>query len=216
MQALLIKIKEQDFYLHPNKAIFWVQERILLLADLHLGKAKHFRKAGFPVPSDVSNENWDRLLGLILAYKPDRILFLGDLFHSDYNTEWEDLKALIQQFSNISFELVPGNHDILAESDYKNAGLITTPEILPIGPFLMSHHPLEVIPKDQYNLSGHIHPCVFLSGNGRQSLKLPCFYFGKQQGILPAFGAFTGMAKIQAKAEDDIYVIVSDKVMQVR
>ncbi|HNU41619.1 MAG TPA: phosphoesterase, partial [Cyclobacteriaceae bacterium] len=68
-------------------------------------------------------------------------------------------------------------------------------------------------PEGVYNLSGHIHPAVRLKGTGRQSVMLPCFYFGKQQGILPAFGSFTGMARIVPKKEDRIFVIAENKVI---
>jgi hypothetical protein len=52
-------------------------------------------------------------------------------------------------------------------------------------------------------------------GKGRQAITLPCFYFGKQQGLLPAFGAFTGIARIRPKKNDRVYVIAENKVMAV-
>jgi uncharacterized protein len=64
-----------------------------------------------------------------------------------------------------------------------------------------------------YNLAGHIHPGVSLRGKGRQSLTLPCFYFGRHQALLPAFGVFTGLARIKPVKEDKVFVIVEDKIM---
>ena len=67
----------------------------------------------------------------------------------------------------------------------------------------------------QYNLSGHLHPGVNLRGKARQSVTLPCFYFGEQAGLLPAFGTFTGIARIQPKKNDKVFAIVEDKVIAV-
>ena len=82
-------------------------------------------------------------------------------------------------------------------------------------PFLLSHHPMKEVPEGQYNLAGHIHPCVYLSGQGRQRTRLACFYFGEQQGILPAFGTFTGMASLQVKRGEQVYVIAENSVIEV-
>lgn len=187
---------------------------MLLLADLHLGKTAHFRKAGIAVPSAAAQSNWDRLYSLLLDYKPQKVVFLGDLFHSSYNPVWEDVGIMTVQFKYTQFLLIQGNHDILAKADYEQAGLSVYPS-LEIGPFLFTHEPLEESSSEQYNLAGHIHPCVHLRGNGRQRLRLPCFYFGKNGGLLPAFGAFTGMAGIQPKDGEEVYVVAEDCVLKV-
>ncbi|MDX1672145.1 MAG: hypothetical protein R3211_07370 [Balneolaceae bacterium] len=67
-----------------------------------------------------------------------------------------------------------------------------------------------------YLLSGHIHPAVKLRGKARQSMKLPCFYFGKQQGVLPAFGHFTGTHVIKPQPDDRVYAIVNQRVVPIK
>ena len=52
-------------------------------------------------------------------------------------------------------------------------------------------------------------------GMGRQQVTLPCFYFGAGHGLLPAFGAFTGLGLIQLKSTDAVYVIAENEVIQV-
>jgi DNA ligase-associated metallophosphoesterase len=209
----IIQCQGQTFHLHPFRALYWEEASTLLLADLHLGKAAHFRRAGIPVPRGVSDENWDRLLSLLVDFTPKKVLFLGDLFHSDYNPEWESLGQLKAQFEEISFSLVLGNHDRLDRRHYEAARLQIYEEPLAWGPFLFSHHPLEAIPAEKYNLAGHIHPCVRLRGAGRQWLRLPCFYFGERKGILPAFGAFTGLGDIEVQNGDRVFVIAEDRVV---
>ncbi|MEM8523428.1 MAG: ligase-associated DNA damage response endonuclease PdeM [Bacteroidota bacterium] len=210
---MLFQFHQQNFHLHAYKAIYWQEEEALLIADLHLGKVKHFRKSGFAVPTSASNENWDKLISLLLEFHPKRVIFLGDLFHSEYNDIWEELGNLIQQFSSIRFILVKGNHDILSEENYQSAGLEVCDELL-LQNFLLTHHPQE---EDalHYNLAGHIHPSVRLKGSGKQYMRLPCFYFGQRNGILPAFGSFTGTATVQPKKQDRIFVVVEDEVIEV-
>ncbi len=215
MESSTFQLAGQTLRLHPFRAAYWVEAGTLLLADLHLGKAAHFRRNGLAVPNGVSEGNWDRLLSLLVDFRPARVLFLGDLFHSEYNAEWESLADLIRQFDSVAFELSPGNHDILAEEVYTRAGLIVRPEEYREGPFLFSHHPLPVVPEDAYNLAGHVHPGVFLRGRGRQRLRLPCFYFGKRQGLLPAFGAFTGLGPVAVRNGDRVFVIADDRVIGV-
>lgn len=210
-----VQIAGQQLWLHPFRAIYWPAAGALLLADLHLGKAAHFRREGIAVPAAVSQENWDRLSSLLLDFRPQRVLLLGDLFHSDYNREWEDFQQLTELFPAIAFELIVGNHDLLPQHIYASAGLAVHQEPLACAPFLLSHHPMETVPEGWYNLAGHIHPCVHLQGNGRQRHRLPCFWFGKHQGVLPAFGAFTGMAAVQPKAGDEVFVLAGDEVIAV-
>ena len=62
---------------------------------------------------------------------------------------------------------------------------------------------------------GHLHPGVKLKGDGLQRLKLPCFYHTKNQLILPAFGAFTGLHILHPKEEDLIYVTTGKEVIEI-
>ena len=116
-------LKGQNFQLHPFKGIYWQEEKTLLIADLHLGKANHFRKAGIPVPIDVKQSNYDKFTALLLDFSPAKVLILGDLFHSDFNQSWQDMIDIIEQFKHIKFELVIGNHDIMELKRYKEAKL---------------------------------------------------------------------------------------------
>lgn len=198
----------------PQRMLFWEAQSMLIIADLHLGKVNHFRKAGIAVPVKANEKNLEELVSSIQQTSPRRVVFLGDLFHSHYNEEWEALGQLIKHFASISFELVVGNHDVLSDYQYQKHGILLR-DALWIHPFLLTHHPLENYVGDLYNLAGHIHPGARLVGKGRQSMTLPCFYFGKHQGLLPAFGAFTGLARIAPKKEDQVFVIVENKIVSV-
>ncbi len=209
------KINGEIVRLMPQKVLFLPEHKILLVADIHFGKINHFRKSGIPVPHIANEQNTATLIEVINKTNPDRVIFLGDLFHSHYNEEWETVGQIRKHFSECSFELVLGNHDILTLQQYKRHSIQVLENQLIIGQWLLTHEPLVTIPENLYNLSGHIHPGVRLKGAGRQSILLPCFYFGSQQGILPAFGSFTGLAKIIPKKGDSTFVVAENKIIDV-
>jgi DNA ligase-associated metallophosphoesterase len=208
-----VVIKGEEFELWPERAVYWKRINTLLLADLHIGKVNHFRKAGIAVPSKANDKNIENLVGLIQQLKPERVICLGDLFHSHYNPEWEVFGEIVKHFKPISFELVLGNHDIMSDHQYERKGIRVHDELLLDG-FIFTHHPLESIAEGQYNIAGHIHPGIHLRGKGRQELTLPCFYFGGRQGLLPAFGAFTGLARIYPKKGEQVFAIAEDSVIE--
>ncbi|MBX7127682.1 MAG: ligase-associated DNA damage response endonuclease PdeM [Cyclobacteriaceae bacterium] len=212
--VVAFSLSGMDVRLLPQKALLIPDLGTLLIADLHLGKVNHFRKAGLPVPAAANEQNSAQLIDLIRSTQARRVIFLGDLFHSHYNPEWEVLGQICNHFSAVKFELVPGNHDIMSELQYERHGIILQPTIMPLGPFLLTHDAPE--PMDGgYVLSGHVHPGIRLRGRGRQALTFPCFHFGKRQGLLPSFGAFTGMKVILPEKEDQVFAIAKDEIFEV-
>jgi uncharacterized protein len=208
-------IEGERIILLPEKVLYLPQHKTILVADLHFGKVNHFRKSGIAVPAKANDKNADTLINVINAIKPDRIIFLGDLFHSHYNEEWETVGQILKHFSACSFELVLGNHDILGLQQYQRHAIKVFENQLIIGQWLLTHEPLTITPENFYNLAGHIHPGVRLQGAARQSLMLPCFYFGKRNGILPAFGSFTGLAKITPKQGERVFAIAEEKIIAI-
>ncbi len=207
-------IRQHTFQLLPEKAMYWGAQKMLLVADLHLGKINHFRKAGYAVPPRANDENTATLIELLNKFRPDRMLFLGDLFHSHYNEEWEVMGQVMRHFQSCSFELVLGNHDIMSELQYQRHRIKVHANLI-LEDLLLTHEPAEEMAEGIYNLAGHIHPGARLVGAGKQALTLPCFYFGRQLGILPAFGSFTGLYRVRPKKDDHVFVIADKKVIQV-
>lgn len=200
----------------PEKAIFWKEEEILLLSDLHLGKAGHFRKAGIPVPAKVHQHDLERLGVLIRRYVPKKVIFLGDLFHSELNNEWWEFHKWLQNFKGTGFVLIKGNHDILSQELYKAENFEIAEKELAISPFLLTHEPLtgKNAKEGFYTISGHIHPAVLLYGAGLQQISLACFYFGLHYALLPAFGKFTGFYKIKPKLGEAVFGITENSVLR--
>ena len=206
-----ISIRNENFELHPLGGIFWVDKSLLLISDVHLGKVNHFRKFGAAVPRKAIHKNFVLLDKIVADFEPFQICFLGDLFHSSLNKEWDLFENWISKTPS-EVILVSGNHDIISPEKYKQLNITVLPELV-IDNFLLTHHPEER--NKHFTFCGHIHPAVKLKGFGRQKLRLPCFFKGQNQMILPAFGEFTGTHTLQPKKEDEIFAIVEDSVIKV-
>lgn len=193
--------------------MYWPQKKTLILSDLHLGKTKHFTQKGIQVPEMANTNNYWRISQLLQSYEVERVLFLGDLFHSEYNSEWERFKDYLANYPSIKWILILGNHDILHPEHYKDAQLLVINKLKESGLYF-THEP-EESEIDAYNICGHLHPAVRLKGKGAQSLRLPCFYFGENRGVLPAFGEFTGCMNIRPKKKDRVFVIADKEVIRI-
>lgn len=199
-----------------SRALYCPSLETVVLSDLHLGKVNHFRKSGIAVPLAANEANLEALVGLLMRQNPKRVIFIGDLFHSHYNAEWEALGPIIRNFSACSFELVPGNHDIMSAVQYERHGIVVHPLEYPLtSKIWLIHEPVAKEDLGRYFISGHVHPAIRLSGKGRQSLTLPCFWFGKNQALLPAFGVFTGMKVIQPEPGDKVFAVANRELLDV-
>ena len=215
MEDLLFYYKKQNWVLSSQKAIYWQEENALIVSDLHLGKSAHFRKAGIAVPANIVQEDLFCLQKLITKYNPVRVIIVGDMFHSTANNDIEYFRIWRQQFQHLAFDLVQGNHDILKPEIY--AGLqVNVHEHLLLQNIYFAHDAEDAVQQKSYVISGHIHPGVVMHGMGRQSVRLPCFYFGKSYAVLPAFGKFTGLATLSPAPKEPVFVIADKQVLQLQ
>ena len=113
----------------------------------------------------------------------------------------------LQIHDSIKFILVEGNHDIIENYPIQLKVIKSYYD----EPFVFTHIKENT---NGYNLSGHIHPGVSVTGKGRQSITLSCFLFSSDHAILPAFGQFTGIKKIRPKKKDRVFGIAEDKVIE--
>lgn len=206
MSNVTFSLKGESLTLLPQKAILWPAKEILIVSDVHLGKAGHFRKNGIPITKKVHIQDIEVLQNIINKWSPSQVMILGDLFHSFQNKEWGDFVNFIEKNEQVRFVLVKGNHDILGHYPSR----LKVVDDLHIAPFYFSH---EQTTSDAYNISGHIHPGVKVFGSARQNMTLACFWFSNQFGILPAFGAFTGLKTVRPKTNDHVFGILNDTVI---
>lgn len=208
-----VVIAGESLVLCPERAIFWRRRGILLVADPHFGKAASFRALGVHVPQGTTSSNFARLDQLLARHGPSRLVFLGDFLHAKEGRSERSFAALAAwraSHAEVEMQIVRGNHDRRAGDPPEEVGIACEDGPLVEGPFAFLHHPASV--SGLYSLSGHVHPCATIIGPGRQHERLPCFWFGRYVGVLPAFGEFTGCAEVDRREGDEIWLVTEDEV----
>ncbi|HLD52634.1 MAG TPA: ligase-associated DNA damage response endonuclease PdeM [Sediminibacterium sp.] len=215
--SLLHIIHEQHFWLSAQRSIYWEEQKTMIVSDTHFGKTGHFRKSGIAVPQQVYKEDLQRFFSLATELKPERILVVGDFFHSTNNEEHNLFLRWKNDFNSLQITLIKGNHDILGNTWYENAGIQLIEDFYEIGQFRFQHDPAEndyPLKANSFIFSGHVHPGILIKGIGKQSLRFPCFYFRENQCILPAFSKFSGLALVKPKKQDQVYAIANDNIIK--
>lgn len=216
---LRFHFQKQTLWLSAARCIFWEDEKILIVSDLHMGKSGHFRKSGIGIPQNIFKEDLQRLFSQIQFFKPKTVLIAGDMFHSNANKEIDFFIKWRKDIAFVGFFLIRGNHDILPKKIYKEADIEVFENKYLLKNFCFTHDistHCEEPGEKLFTFSGHIHPGIKMNGSGHQSLMLPCFYFGKKYAVLPAFSAFTGLAKIKPASTDHVFALVENSVIKIQ
>jgi DNA ligase-associated metallophosphoesterase len=206
---------DERVWLLPQLAAYWPRRRALLIADAHLGKAAAFRKGGVAVPAGTTADNLLRLSAVVRSVDAQTIIFLGDLLHSAIARS-VSTHAFVRwraQHSHLRLVLVRGNHERRAGDPPPEWQVDCVDDPHCLEGIALCHLPRPV--SGSFAIGGHTHPAARLVGPAREQLRLPCFLFGPQYAILPAFGSFTGMADVEPGPGDRVYVVAGNQVMPV-
>ena len=209
-----ITFNKQQLILNNQRTIFWPDQNMLILSDLHLGKAAHFRKHGIAIPSSASSADLHTLADLIDHYQATRLLVVGDLIHAGINQEVLLLEEFKQKFPNLNFHLVIGNHDRQVKELTKEIGLIYHTDKLELEQIHFVHAP--TIDSSSFTISGHIHPGVNIKLPPKKHLRLPCFWVSARQIILPAFSKFTGLDSREMPQEYECYAVHDEIILPLK
>lgn len=90
-------------------------DKVLIIADLHLGFEKSLSSRGVNIPSQT-NKLYSRLKGIIEKHRPNRLLILGDVKHGTsriVSHEWVEVPNFLERAQKLVevVEVVRGNHD---------------------------------------------------------------------------------------------------------
>lgn len=206
----------ETLLLLAQKALYWPRRRMLVVADIHFGKAASFRAMGVPVPRGTTSQNLAALDDLMALHDIEHIMFLGDFLHARAAHASATVAAMLawrQRHPALALTLVRGNHDRHAGDPAAALGIEMVDEPYSMAPFAFCHHPDIATPG--YALAGHIHP-TYLLATRFDALRLPCFVVGTQRMILPSFGAFTGGFLITPEPGDAVYLSSGEALHLVR
>jgi DNA ligase-associated metallophosphoesterase len=208
------------FFQHPSlrllpEGALWIAEgKLLVVADIHLGKSAAFRARGLPVPEGDTARDLKRLLKLTGKHNAAHLVIAGDLFHAPTGITPELDAALVDFISRlgIPITLVAGNHDVKIQR--LPARLTSVPHLDLESHLRVIHDPAHAT-GDRLNIAGHWHPVVRIPDGRRTSLRLPCFLFRNNTLVLPAFGSFTGGAILAPDPDDRVFVPLRDEVVEI-
>lgn len=197
-----INFMDNTFVLDPTGCLFWKEESLLVVSDLHLEKGSSFAaKKGVFMPPYDTQATLEKLALRVLHWQPKTVLSLGDSFHDDdaANRLPNSYKQhLSQLMAGRNWIWVSGNHDPSPPRDLGG----TFCEEIHIGNLNFCHEPNPEFKTGE--IAGHLHPAAKIKQRGK-SVRRRCFVGDETRMIMPAFGAFTGGLNVLDKAYTGLF-----------
>jgi len=191
-------VRVADVTLHADclGALYWPEEGLLVVADLHLEKGSSFARRGQLLPPYDTTETLARLARAIARYAPRTVVALGDSFHDGdgpARLSPADRTALNALQRGRGWIWITGNHD----PDPSEGIGGSFGAMLCIGALQFRHEPSRNAPQGE--IAGHLHPVARIAQRGR-AVSRRCFATDGKALVMPAFGAFTGGLNVRDRA----------------
>ncbi len=177
-------------------ALYWPEEGLLAVADLHLEKGSSFARRGVLLPPYDTAATLAVLARLVVRYTPRIVIALGDSFHDGEGPARildGDRAALGALQRGRDWIWIAGNHD---PDPVDGLGGISA-RTLAIGALLFRHQP--EAGAAQGEIAGHLHPVARVATRGR-TVSRRCFASDGTRVVMPAFGAYTGGLNVRDRA----------------
>jgi hypothetical protein len=196
-----MRVAGVEFLADLSGALFWEQERLLVVSDLHLEKGSSFAMRGVLLPPYDTVATLSRLAAVVARFDPRTVIALGDSFHdrdAHERLSAPDREALSALQTRRDWIWISGNHDPALPSDLGGA---VASEVA-IGGVVFRHEPTGAAGE----IAGHLHPKARVSTRGR-SMERRCFASDGTRAVMPAFGAYAGGLSIRDKAFARIFSV---------
>jgi uncharacterized protein len=194
-----VNVAGVDLIADLSGALFWEEQRLLVVSDLHLEKGSSFATRGVLLPPYDTAATLGRLSAVIARHDPRMVIALGDSFHdrdAHGRLSASDRDAIAGLQVRRDWIWISGNHDPALPADL---GGVVASEVA-IGPIAFRHEPTGAAGE----IAGHLHPKARLSTRGR-SMERRCFASDGERAVMPAFGAYTGGLSIRDAAFAKIF-----------
>ena len=172
----------------PAGGLYWPDEKLLIVADLHLEKGSAYARRGQFLPPYDTRATLDRLAALLRRYRPARVACLGDSFHDDDAPARID-RADAERIAGFAREhdwiWISGNHDPAPPAGL--GGRVV--DAFALGKLSLRHQPDAGAGDGE--ICGHFHPKAAVATRGRR-VAAACFVTDGRRLVMPAFGAYAG------------------------
>jgi DNA ligase-associated metallophosphoesterase len=189
----------------PAGALYWGEEGLLAVADLHLEKGSSFASRGVLLPPYDTAATLAQLARLIARYAPRLVVALGDNFHDGGGPARigeSDRATLAALQRGREWIWITGNHDPVPAQGIGG----TFAEALACGEILFRHAPKPG--EAEGEIAGHLHPRACVARRGRTTSRR-CFAADGRRLVMPAFGAYTGGLNIRDAAFADVFATLA-------
>lgn len=207
-----IPVQNETFILTNQRAVFWEKEKALIFSDLHIGKTAHFRKNGIALANHIMKSDLERLSALIEYFQPDKFIVVGDLLHAGDNSDVDEFCTWRNQYPEIEFQLIEGNHDRISKALEKKLCLHHKTAAMEIDGFTFIHEYEKK--RSGFQITGHIHPGIVLNSSVK-NIRLPCFAISENQLLLPAFSEFTGLDTKNLPKKSKFFVFTDAEIYEI-
>jgi DNA ligase-associated metallophosphoesterase len=190
-----VSVAGAAFVADPAGVIYWPEQGLLAVADLHLEKGSSFAARGVLLPPYDTAATLARLAALTARYAPRMVVALGDSFHDGRGPARladTDRAALRGLQRGRDWIWIAGNHDPEPAVNIGGRFLAT----LKVGDLTFRHHPEEGASAE---VAGHLHPIARVSRRGR-AVSRRCFAGDGVRLVMPAFGAYAGGLNVRDRA----------------
>jgi uncharacterized protein len=188
----------------PAGALYWGEQSLLAVADLHLEKGSCYATRGVLMPPYDTAATLARLARLIAHYAPRVVVALGDNFHDPEGPSRigaADRASLAALQRGRDWIWIAGNHDPEPVDELGGHSC----ESFACGPILFRHTPsTSACSNISGEIAGHLHPVARVVQRGR-ALSRRCFAADARRLVMPAFGAYTGGLNIRDRAFADVF-----------
>jgi hypothetical protein len=199
MCASTVTLAGVTMFADLSGALFWEEQRLLVVSDLHLEKGSSFAARGVLLPPYDTVATLGRLAAVIARHDPRMVIALGDSFHdreAHQRLSGSDREALTALQARREWIWISGNHDPAIPSDF--GGVVATE--VAIGPVTFRHEPTGAFGE----IAGHLHPKARVPTRGR-TMERRCFACDDERLVMPSFGAYTGGLSIRDIAFTKIF-----------
>lgn len=189
-----VEISGTRFVIDIHGSLYWPDERLLVVSDLHLEKGSSFAQRGTLLPPYDTAATLARLTAAVTKHNPRVVIALGDSFHdrdAHLRIEAQDRASIAALQSGRDWIWVTGNHD---PAPPQGLGGGSADEIA-LGGIVFRHEPTGV----PGEIAGHLHPTARISARGR-ALSRRCLATDGICAVMPAFGAYSGGLSIRDHA----------------
>jgi DNA ligase-associated metallophosphoesterase len=182
-------------------ALYWPDESLLVVADLHLEKGSSYATRGVLLPPYDTIATLARLNALVARYAPRFVVALGDSFHDNGGPQRvsDDDRAMLGSLQRgRDWIWIAGNHD---PEPVRDLGGVSA-AMFAVGPLVFRHAPERDIADGE--IAGHLHPVARVNGRGR-TVSRRCFATDGKRMVMPAFGAYAGGLNVRDRAFADVF-----------